>query len=520
MTGLIRSRKQILFLYNMSYLKKELYELIKSNTSIFDFIQDNSLDGLWYRDIENPENEWTNHGFWLNFGYTPDEIQYKTFTWQNIIHPDDLKSATYNLNKHCEDPNHPYNLVLRYTHQNGSTVWMRCRGMAIRNNAGKAIRMLGTHTNITKEKENEERNNILFNSIDQGFCIIEMLFDEHTKPVDYRFVMINTSFEKQTGLCNVVGKRMRELAPAHEDHWFEIYGKVALTGESIRFENRAEQLHRWYDVYAFRFGEPKDRQVAILFNDITERKQSEETIRLLNKELAYNLHQIESSNKELESFSYSVSHDLHAPLRSINNYAKILEEDFSEFLPPEAKKHLDVICKNSQKMRKLIDDILSLSRVSKKDIEKKYVDAEAIVRNAIEEVCSGQLMQKGIFSVRSLPPAYGDAILLTQVWINLISNACKYSKNNAAPAIEIGASEKNNESFYYIKDNGTGFDMNYYDKLFGVFQRLHSDDEFEGTGVGLAIVQRIVERHGGRVWAEGKVNEGACFYFTIPIMQL
>lgn len=357
---------------------------------------------------------------------------------------------------------------------------------------------------------------LLFNSIDEGFCIIEMIFDEQKKPIDYRFLVINSSFEKQTGLIDAAGKRMREFAPNHEEYWFETYGKIALTGESVRFENRAEQLHRWYDVYAFRFGEPKNFQVAILFNDITERKQAEETISLLNKELANNLLQIQSINQELESFSYSVSHDLRAPLRAINGYARILKEDFSKNLNSEAKMCIEAISQNSKKMGNLIDDLLTFSRLGKKDVERMLVDTENMVHNVANDICSQYSTEKSIFSIGNLFPCHGDNALLKQVWINLISNACKYSQKKASPLIEIGSTKNNNEITYYVRDNGVGFDMQYYNKLFGVFQRLHSENEFEGTGIGLAIVQRIVTRHGGKVWAEGKLNEGATFYFTIP----
>lgn len=358
---------------------------------------------------------------------------------------------------------------------------------------------------------------LLFNSIDEGFCIIEMIFDENKKPIDYRFLVINSSFEKQTGMSDAVGKRMREFAPDHEEHWFKIYGKIALTGESLRFENRAEQLHRWYDVYAFRFGEPKNHHVAIMFNDITERKKAEETIRTLNKQLAENLDKLEFANKELESFSYSVSHDLRAPLRAINGYAQILNEDFSNDLNAEAKRHLETISKNSKKMSTLIDDLLAFSRLGQKEITRDSVSMEDIVNTVIQDLGNLSGVEKNIFKIGNLPSVKGDGALLKQVWINLISNACKYSKYKSSPIIEIGSNKTDDFFTFHVKDNGVGFDMKYYNKLFGIFQRLHSENEFEGTGVGLAIVQRIVNRHGGKVWAEAKVNEGATFYFTIPV---
>ncbi len=356
---------------------------------------------------------------------------------------------------------------------------------------------------------------LLFNSIDEGFCIIEMIFDAHKKPIDYRFLVINSSFEKQTGLVDAVGKRMREFAPNHEEHWFEIYGKVALTGQSVRFENRAEQLHRWYDVYAFRFGEPRNFQVAILFNDITERRESEEKIKSLNKELAEKVQQLEFANKELDAFSYSVSHDLRAPLRSINGFINILTKDLSGKLTAEIKESLEIIGSSSRKMENLIQDMLVFSHISKNELARDQVNTAQIVKKTIEDCCKQNSVDRSIFKVGDLPDAIGDSSMLNQVWINLISNAQKYSRKKPNPEIEIGSVQNKEEVIYYVKDNGAGFDMRYYNKLFGIFQRLHGDSEFEGTGIGLAIVQRIVARHGGKVWAEAKVNEGATFYFTL-----
>lgn len=527
----------------MNSLQKELFELIKMDTALFDLIKDKALDDLWLRDFENTENGWMSPTFWLALGYSPDEWSAKAMDWQYFIHPDDLKSATDNMNKHIENPDHPYEQVIRFSHKNGSTVWIHSRGWAMRNAQGKVIRMVGIHKDITAEKEklntgtgpggkamrsltlqqaensfwdNPDAYRMLFDSIDEGYCIIEMIFDPGNKPVDYRFLAINASFERQTGLQDAVGKTMRTLAPEHEEHWFEIYGKIALTGESLRFENRAEQLHRWYDVFAFRFGDPENNHVAILFNDITERKIAEMTIQQLNQDLTFNLQEVESINKELESFSYMVSHDLRAPLRAINGHTSILLEDFSEDLTTEVKNSIFAINKNAQKMGRLIDNLLNLSGIGRKEVLKIRVDMEEIVKEIIDELCEQHYIDNLIFKIGDLIPTLGDATLIKQIWLNLLTNAFKYSQLHPSPLIHIGSIQENQETIYYVRDNGVGFDMKFYNKLFGVFQRLHSEYEFEGTGIGLAIVERIVTLHGGRVWAESKVNEGASFYFTLP----
>lgn len=350
-------------------------------------------------------------------------------------------------------------------------------------------------------KETEANYSKLFNSIDEGFCIIEMIFDEQKKPVDYRFLIVNASFERQTGLHDAVGKCMREFAPNHEEYWFETYGRIALTGESTRFENRAEQLHRWYEVYAFRFGEPKNLQVAILFNDITKRKETEE--------------QLQKVNKELEAFSYSVSHDLRAPLRIIDGYTKILLADYAQSLDEEGNRLLGIVTSNVRRMGQLIDDLLNLSRLGRKELMFQHLDMYDIANSVLTEQVSANQKQYDI-RITELETAEADVSLIRQVWINLISNAMKYSCEKDNPIIEISSFKNGTEIIYSIKDNGVGFNMQYADKLFGVFQRLHKMTEFEGTGVGLALVHRIITRHGGRVWAEAEVGKGATFYFSLP----
>lgn len=249
--------------------------------------------------------------------------------------------------------------------------------------------------------------------------------------------------------------------------------------------------------------------------DITDKQNAEKEIKQLNADLQRNVAQLELTNKELESFSYSVSHDLRAPLRSINGYSQILEEEHIGQLGDEPKRLFRIIRNNAKKMGTLIDDLLSFARMGRKEVARVPVDLHKLT----EAIIADQMQaSKSIVKVEVKPllPANGDPVLLSQVYENLISNAVKYSSKSSNPAIEIGSFEKEEENVYYVKDNGAGFDMNYAHKLFGVFQRLHSHSEFEGTGVGLAIVQRIIVKHGGRVWAEGKIGEGAVFYFSLP----
>jgi PAS domain S-box-containing protein len=249
--------------------------------------------------------------------------------------------------------------------------------------------------------------------------------------------------------------------------------------------------------------------------DITRQKEADEKIKQLNIELQNNVAQLELTNKELESFSYSVSHDLRAPLRSINGYAQIIQDDYGPQLGEEAQRLFGIIQTNAKKMGQLIDDLLAFARMGRKELARLPVDMNRLIKPIIEDIVQATGSRANII-LHPLLPTHADPVLLSQVCINLISNAIKYSAKKANPQVEVGSYENDSVHVYFVKDNGAGFDMNYVHKLFGVFQRLHSNEDFEGTGVGLAIVQRIIVKHGGRVWAEGKPGEGATFYFSLP----
>lgn len=228
--------------------------------------------------------------------------------------------------------------------------------------------------------------------------------------------------------------------------------------------------------------------------------------------------QLEVTNKELESFSYSVSHDLRSPLRAIDGYSRMFEEDYSDKVDDEGKRMLGVVRANSKKMRMLIDDLLDFARTGRQAMERDEINMGQLVDEVWVEVLSAEQPNPSLqFYKHHLHPVLGDPVLLKQLLSNLLSNAVKYSSTKEHPKVEITSIEKDGEITYQIHDNGVGFDMRYYKKLFGVFQRLHTADEFPGTGVGLAIVQRIILRHNGRVWAESEIGVGSTFSFSLPV---
>jgi len=254
-----------------------------------------------------------------------------------------------------------------------------------------------------------------------------------------------------------------------------------------------------------------------LNKEVAERKKAEEELIKYRENLE---RLVEERTKELESFSYSVSHDLRAPLRAIDGFSRVLMDEQEKNLDEEGKRLLHVIRKNTQIMAQLIDDLLSFSRLGRKSMSLSQINMENLLSKVFSELRQLISEREVELKVKSLPDSTGDYAMLHQVFSNLLSNAIKFTEPQKRAIIEVGARAEENENIYSVRDNGVGFDMKYKDKLFEVFQRLHSIEDFEGTGVGLAIVKRIIDKHGGQVWAEGEVNRGATFYFTLPKNEL
>lgn len=263
----------------------------------------------------------------------------------------------------------------------------------------------------------------------------------------------------------------------------------------------------------------RNRQLLLqqTLKEIAERKKAEAEIKTLNEDLEYHVTQLETANKELESFSYSVSHDLRAPLRHVIGYVELLQKKTSIVLDEKSRRYLTTISESAKRMGLLIDDLLAFSRIGRVEMQKSVFNLEQLIEEVLDDLQHEMSGREITWDIESLPDVYGDRSFMKLAFLNLIANAIKFTSPREQAIIEIGtALGKDDETVVFVRDNGVGFDMKYADKLFGVFQRLHSAGQFEGTGIGLANVQRIIYRHGGKTWAESSVDGGATFYVSIP----
>jgi PAS domain S-box-containing protein len=484
--------------------KKELVEKNKSlETSAL--LINNSADIIGIIDAESLLIGEINHAFTRTLGYSTEEA--KQINLQDIVAPEykprllELRSEnrealSFETYVFCKD---------------GQRKWLQWNVIV------KEGKWFVNARDITEIKSAEKIRNYLATVVRQSNDAI------YIHNLDGQIISWNKSAERMHGYTEEQALNMQVWAIIPEELHEEIRGIISrlVAGEKIRpletrrLTNTGDQVDVLFS--AALIADPENGQVSISISeqDITLKKIADEKIRQLNKDLHENIAELENSNKELDSFSYSVSHDLRAPLRILNGYASIIEEDYSDSLQEEAKRMFANIKKNAQKMSTLIDDLLAFSKIGKKEVKKYLVNMDDMVAGVISEINKSTKHQATI-TINPLPSVLADFGLLQQVWVNLVSNGIKYSANKPEPRVEIGAISKGHEVTYYVKDNGAGFNMQYASKLFGVFQRLHGVDEFEGTGIGLAIVQRVINKHKGKVWAEAKVNEGACFYFTLP----
>ena len=393
----------------------------------------------------------------------------------------------------------------------------------IKNAEGKIVGASGICRDATQRKEAEERirksektyKTIASSIPGSVICLLDP---------DYRYLLIEGDMLEKLGYSKsqLLGNKAADVLTPEVYNMRREGFERAFKGEIIT----SEFTGFGYDIFQ-RYLPLRDENndvyaIMTVAMDVTKLKNAQRDIVKLNQGLEEKIEtrteQLRRSNDELEAFSYSISHDLRAPLRGIIGFAAILQEEYGAKLDTEANRIIKVIIKNTIKMGQLIDDLLAFSHMGKQDIQKKKVDTNMMVSNIVNELTSQHVNQHIVnWQIGQLPQVNADSSTIRQVWINLLSNAVKYSRNIEQPCITIESSLREGYNIFSIRDNGVGFDEKYSNKLFKVFQRLHTEREFEGTGVGLALTERIVSKHGGKVWAEGRLNEGACFYFSLPV---
>jgi PAS domain S-box-containing protein len=389
------------------------------------------------------------------------------------------------------------------------------------NSNGKQVLFEGTLLDVTELKIAEQKirasekiYKVIASSIpDSVICLLDK---------EYRYLLIEGDMLEKLGYskANLLGQKAKDALSAQTFSEVEKDFIKAFNGEIVTKESN----RLGYDIIA-RYIPLKDENnevyaIMTMAIDITRLKVAQRSISHLNQRLeekiAERTEELKKSNEELEAFSYSVSHDLRAPLRAVGGYAGMLTEDYGKVLDTEGNRLLNEIQKNAKRMGMLIDDLLSFSRLGRKELERSVIDMNNLVDFSLWEI-KQDTDYNAVIRRGKLEPITADYTLMQNVMINLLSNAIKYSSKKESPVVEISSEIVNQEVIYCISDNGVGFDMEYIHKLFGVFERLHSNDEFSGTGVGLAIVKRIIEKHHGRIWATGKIEQGASFYFSLPL---
>ncbi|WP_428610690.1 sensor histidine kinase, partial [Sedimenticola sp.] len=371
-------------------------------------------------------------------------------------------------------------------------------------------------------RASEWRYREIFDNVLDGLYLLEVTDDGR-----FRTIEVNPALERLTGVPRSfsVGKTQEETVPpevaaivnAKYRHCVEAGQPIE---EEVLLDLPVGQRYFQSTLIPARDETGKTHRLIGISRDITEQKRAEEEIRQLNQELEQRVldrtAQLEAANKELEAFAYSVSHDLRSPLRHIDGFLELLQQQIGEDLDKRSRHYMDAISDAAIRMGQLIDDLLTFSRMGRHELSKTSVDLDALVQEVIEELALEMKGRTIHWQITPLPTVVGDQAMLHQVLVNLLSNALKFTRGCQRIEIEIGCQIKGKEAIIFIRDNGVGFDMAYADKLFGVFQRLHPADEFEGTGIGLANVRQIIKRHNGRTWAEGQNDQGATFYFSLP----
>ncbi|MDO9087658.1 MAG: LytS/YhcK type 5TM receptor domain-containing protein [Anaerolineaceae bacterium] len=546
--------------------RDEIQKKLVDVTDRLNRTQEISKVGGWEFDVESKAVFWTDEVYRIH-GYSPEEIPQGStgLIGKSVLcyQPEDRPRILEVFQK-CVSNGETYDLEFPIITVNGKQKWVRTRGEAVYSN-GKITNVIGNMMDITDRKlaedeirEKEEFSRVLMDNLPIGIAVNTVFPKVEFTYMNDNFVQFyrttrealhgpdefwDVVYEEPEFREKIKKRVLEDVASGDPKKMFWENIPITREGQKTSYISAYNTLvpdsnlsiSTVIDVTDRKLNEEEikhDQEVLkILLSDAERSRQSllsliedqraaEEQIRKLNAELEQRVKartaQLEASNKELEAFAYSVSHDLRAPLRGIDGFSYILEKDYAHKLNDEGRRILGVVRKSAQKMDHLIIDLLALSRVRQNELQYSEINMASMVQHVIEEVATKPVLEKFNFIVNDLPIVNADSTLIRQVWVNLISNAIKYTSPKENCKIEIEGYEEDDCITYVVRDNGVGYDSRYADKLFGLFQRLHSERDFEGTGIGLAIVGRIIKRHNGRIWSKSELGNGAEFYFSIP----
>jgi PAS domain S-box-containing protein len=449
------------------------------------------------------------------------------FGWLDEVHPDDRDQTTRSF-RDAAAQREPFSLDHRLRHRDGEYRWVLDEGRPRYGEDGRWRGYIGSVIDVHDRKlamdallRSEAKHRTLFESIDEGFCVIQMLFDDQDKPVDYRFLEMNPAFAKHSGLQGAVGRTARELLPDLEEHWFEIYGQVALTGEPVRFENGSDAMRRWFDVFAFRVEEPEKRRVALLFTDISEQKRAEqERERLLGDAEAARA-DAEAANRAKAEFLAAMSHELRTPLNAIGGYVELLDIGVHGPLTAPQQGALKRITANQRHLLTLINDILSFARLEAGRIEFdiRSLSAQKILAS-LESLVSPQAEAKGVaYTVEECDPNVafrGDAERVRQILLNLVGNAIKYTPEGGWVVLSCVADGE--WVHFQVRDNGPGIPPEAQALIFDPFQQVgrRLNQPQDGVGLGLAISRDLARAMAGDLTVESTLGKGSTFTLRLP----
>ena len=493
--------------------RKRVEDALRESEARFRTVIENSRDGIHVLDVATGRYVFASPAHLALTGFSADELREMTREAAcERVHPDDRELPIQQQRDIIAGVTPGCTVEYRWKVKSGEYRWFSDSRSAVRDPHGAVVSLVGVSRDITDRKraelarrEDEERYRTLFESIDQGFCIVEVLFDGAV-PVDYRFLEVNPVFEQQTGIASAVGRRMREIAPEHEEHWFQIYGQVALTGEPVRFENPARALGRFYEVYAFRVGPAEQRRVAILFSDITERKRATEEL-------------LEADRRKTE-FLAVLSHELRNPLAPIRNSICLLERAAPASEP--ATRARQIIRRQTEHLTRLVDDLLDVTRIScgKIQLQQSLVDLREIVRKTANDQHARFEQSRVDLRVELFAaPVWvnADEVRIAQVVSNLLHNAVKFTPSGGAVTVSVNRS---GTAEIVVRDSGAGMKPDEIERMWEPFAQ--ADRSLArtqgGLGLGLSLVKGLVELHGGAVRARSEgPGRGAEFLITLPL---